>query len=880
MAPERFTVPAPRSRSMMHGALRFGAILTVLVLFVGFDLFELVRKQHGVRPSRATRDVATRTVSVVGRTKKRAPVVSVGEGDEWNPALGEVTGIKPTKTDASREDAVTESAANSRVPDGLPKDELPSQQGEGVHIPQRGAGIIEGAQMTHEQLLEEQRQNLQAVQVDPKKEVTNAAGGQVEEGALMWRGAPWKPHVREWFQNCGGASNRMMIAEELHGKACPGDCSGHGVCNAEFGECRCQMGYKGLACDELDEYPCNRPSEAEYPAGRWIVSICNGFCDKRTARCYCGANSTYPERPAVDPCGFVQGKAGTNWGKVDLSLLYGTEPGRPGWCNANPSDGIEAPFMCYCNYDGQTGRFCEQRSRPYCLGGCNNLGECHGGHCKCRDGWYGVDCSVPSAKTSIRGSMPPWMHSGEKEARHTTFNSGKLAVDRRRPLIYVYDLPRDLTSHQLEGRQWKFYCAPWMYQPNNATEFNGFLLYGMEFAVYEALLAGPHRTTNPDEADYFYVPVLLGCAIARADDSPRMDMQSEYRGSRPYFSTKFALEALDFIKQKPYWERNGGKDHIWMYPWDEGACFAPQAIWSSIMLSPWGNTMTHHPGSTTAYQADNWESIPKEVRGDHPCFDPVKDIVIPAWKAPSPKAIEAKFVARPYEERKFLFYFNGNLGNKHKGRPEIGYSMGIRQQVAEYFGSSPSIEGKLGTLSESDVVVTGERSERYHDELASSRFCGVFPGDGFSARMEDSILHGCVPVIVQDGIQMPYENVLDYDQISVRVMEAEIPSMIKILRAIPEARVRAMLSAVKGLWQRWSYHSVARTEAQRQKEWYGHENEWARSLKQLQEDDAISTIIQTLHFKLYNDPWRLEKLKLSESTNRESGLPDTCPVVV
>lgn len=34
-------------------------------------------------------------------------------------------------------------------------------------------------------------------------------------------------------------------------------------------------------------------------------------------------------------------------------------------------------------------------------------------------------------------------------------------------------------------------------------------------------------------------------------------------------------------------------------------------------------------------------------------------------------------------------------------------------------------------------------------QLASSQFCGVFPGDGFSSRFADSVLQGCIPVIIQ-----------------------------------------------------------------------------------------------------------------------------------
>lgn len=75
--------------------------------------------------------------------------------------------------------------------------------------------------------------------------------------------------------------------------------------------------------------------------------------------------------------------------------------------------------------------------------------------------------------------------------------------------------------------------------------------------------------------------------------------------------------------------------------------------------------------------------------------------------------------------------------------------MGIRQKLAEEFGSSPNKDGVLGKQHAKDVIVTPERSENYHLALASSVFCGVFPGDGWSGRMEDSILQGCIPVVIQ-----------------------------------------------------------------------------------------------------------------------------------
>ena len=47
----------------------------------------------------------------------------------------------------------------------------------------------------------------------------------------------------------------------------------------------------------------------------------------------------------------------------------------------------------------------------------------------------------------------------------------------------------------------------------------------------------------------------------------------------------------------------------------------------------------------------------------------------------------------------------------------------------------------------------------------------LFPdraGDGWSARFPDAMLHGCIPVIIMDNTHGPYENILDYSQVTTR----------------------------------------------------------------------------------------------------------------
>lgn len=46
-----------------------------------------------------------------------------------------------------------------------------------------------------------------------------------------------------------------------------------------------------------------------------------------------------------------------------------------------------------------------------------------------------------------------------------------------------------------------------------------------QIALYESLLGSEYRTTNGDEADFFYVPLLHACIVEQGDDTPYLSMQ-------------------------------------------------------------------------------------------------------------------------------------------------------------------------------------------------------------------------------------------------------------------------------------------------------------------------------------------------------------------
>ena len=177
-----------------------------------------------------------------------------------------------------------------------------------------------------------------------------------------------------------------------------------------------------------------------------------------------------------------------------------------------------------------------------------------------------------------------------------------------RPLIYVYEMPPRFTTDLLQRRHDKHFCVHRTYLKGNKSEFAYGIYQGyvLEVLLHEWLLSSPHRTLDPTQADWFYVPVYATCAMAIAIfETPHTQPMTKYRTA---LASKLYVGAHEHVAQQlPYWNASGGKDHIWTFGYDEGACFAPAPIWPSLLISHWGNTMSKHNRCTTTYVADKWD---------------------------------------------------------------------------------------------------------------------------------------------------------------------------------------------------------------------------------------------------------------------------------
>eukprot|EP00798_Chlamydomonas_sp_ICE-L_P028399 gene28399-31534_t len=233
----------------------------------------------------------------------------------------------------------------------------------------------------------------------------------------------------------------------------------------------------------------------------------------------------------------------------------------------------------------------------------------------------------------------------------------------------------------------------------------------------------------------------------------------------------------------------------------------------------------------------------------------LKDLVIPAFKAPM-HFKRSPLVGAPLQKRDVLLYFRGDVGLNR----EYQYSRRIRQtlyKLSAEQGWREKYQIYIGTKS----MYEGD----YGSHLMRSKFCLVAPGDGWSARAEDAILHGCIPFVIMDNVHAVFESVLDWSKFSIRINESDIARTPDILSAITDAQVEKMQQQLSKVWHRFAYASGPLHRNQLRTEFLANykgkaSEDWIQSSHPLRprkaypvKDDAFRTIIQWLYGRLMSN---------------------------
>lgn len=93
--------------------------------------------------------------------------------------------------------------------------------------------------------------------------------------------------------------------------------------------------------------------------------------------------------------------------------------------------------------------------------------------------------------------------------------------------------------------------------------------------------------------------------------------------------------------------------------------------------------------------------------------------------------------------------------------------------------------------------------------MASSKFCLNIAGDTPSSnRLFDAIASHCVPVIISDEIELPFEDVLDYSQFCIFVRASDAVKkgyLLNLLRGINENNWTKMWLRLKEIVHHFEY---------------------------------------------------------------------------
>ncbi|KAL4201236.1 hypothetical protein AMTRI_Chr02g215050 [Amborella trichopoda] len=289
--------------------------------------------------------------------------------------------------------------------------------------------------------------------------------------------------------------------------------------------------------------------------------------------------------------------------------------------------------------------------------------------------------------------------------------------------VYMYDLPKRFTYGVIES-----YLSA-RGTPNAPFRYPG-TQHSAEWWLFADLLREVRlnspvvRVLDPKEADLFYVPFFSSLSLV-----VNPIRASNFGNGHVYSDEEMQQELIEWLENQEYWERNKGRDHVFV-------CQDPNALYrvldriknAVLLVSDFGR-----------------------LRADQASF--VKDVVL------------------PYSHR--INSFNGDVGVE--GRKSLLFFMGNR-----YRKEGGKIRDSLFQIleEEEDVIIKHGTQSRESRRMATqgmhtSKFCLHPAGDTPSAcRLFDAIVSLCVPVIVSDFIELPFEDAIDYTKIAIFVDSA------------------------------------------------------------------------------------------------------------
>ncbi|TYJ22190.1 hypothetical protein E1A91_A08G109600v1 [Gossypium mustelinum] len=387
--------------------------------------------------------------------------------------------------------------------------------------------------------------------------------------------------------------------------------------------------------------------------------------------------------------------------------------------------------------------------------------------------FFSTESSKVDAQTLVRSGDSSCHKSGYRKKmcayRHPTIES----CDTNQALlrVYMYDLPSEVHFGLLGWKGKLNQVWPEVNDPSRIPSYPGGLnlQHSIEYWLTLDLLSSniPNvvrpcaaiRVTNSSQADLIFVPFFASLSYNR---------HSKLRGKEKVSVNKMLQNKLvKFLTAQNEWKRFGGKDHVIV------------AHHPNSMLDARGKL-----GSAMFVLAD-FGRYPSEIANIE------KDIIAPYRHVVRtiPSADSA-----PFDKRPILVFFQGAIYRKDGGA--------IRQELYYLLKDEKDVHFAFGAIQGNGVNQAGHG-------MASSKFCLNIAGDTPSSnRLFDAIVSHCVPVIVSDEIELPFEDVIDYSEICIFVRASDVVKkgyLLNLLRGISRDQWTKMWEKLKETVRHFQY---------------------------------------------------------------------------
>lgn len=336
--------------------------------------------------------------------------------------------------------------------------------------------------------------------------------------------------------------------------------------------------------------------------------------------------------------------------------------------------------------------------------------------------------------------------------------------------VYMYDLPRKFNFGMLQpGFDQE---SPWTKQrvprwplgsglrKQHSVEY-WMMLYLLDSSAKQRAAI---RVFDPTKADVFFVPFFSSLSF-NIHGVNMLDPETEK-------DRLLQVELVDFLHSSSWWQQSGGQDHVLVMHHPNALRFMREVLNSSIFIV-----------------ADFGRYTERVARLR-------KDIVAPYVHVVDTYVDDN--VTNPFEVRNTLLFFRGTVKRKDDGI--------VRTKLAKLLQNHPNVLFKDSTAKNGGIELAT------HD-MRQSRFCLTPAGDTpSSCRLFDAIVSHCVPVIISDKLELPFEDELNYEEFCLifSVQEALVPGYIlEILENFPRERWLRMWMKLKFVAHHFEYQSPA-----------------------------------------------------------------------